>query len=41
VRAAAFLDGRELRINLTVTVLGVPIKVAGTVEVFDVRREAS
>jgi hypothetical protein len=39
LRAAAFLDGKELRVNLTVTVLGVPIKVAGTVQVLDVAVE--
>lgn len=41
MRLAAFLDGKELRLNLTITVWGVDVKVAGTVEVFDIRRPVS
>lgn len=41
MRAAAFLDGKELRLNLTLTVLGVQVKVAGTVEILDITVPAS
>lgn len=34
---AAALDGRELRLDLTLTVLGVPVQVTGTVQILDVR----
>jgi hypothetical protein len=41
MRAASFLDGKELRVDVVVSVFGVVVRVKGTVEVFDVRREAS
>lgn len=37
MRLAAFLDGKEVRVNLTVTVWGVPVNVAGTIQLLDVR----